>query len=61
MVYTFLSALYRIVSRNGIKMKGAVAVQRKLLEMTYTIYKTQKPYLVDHLQTQTINELVLNS
>lgn len=57
----YKAVFVRIVSRNGIKMKGAVAVQRKLLEMTYTIYKTQKPYLVDHLQTQTINELVLNS
>jgi len=57
----YKAVFVRIVSRNGIKMKGPVAVQRKLLEMTYTIYKTQKPYLVDHLQTQTINELVLNS
>jgi transposase len=51
----------RIVSRNSIKMKGAVAVQRKLLEMTYIIYKTQTPYLNDYLQTQTVNEPVLNS
>ncbi len=34
----------RIVSKQGIKMKAAVAIQRKLLEMTYTIFKTQKPY-----------------
>lgn len=40
----------RIVSRNSIKMKGAVAVQRKLLEMVYTIYKTNKPYQADYLQ-----------
>jgi transposase len=51
----------RIVSNNGIKMKGAVAVQRKLLEMTYTVYKTQTPYLEDYLQTQTENEPLLNS
>lgn len=51
----------RIVSHNSIKMKGAVAVQRKLLEMTYTIYKTQMPYLNDYLKIQTVNELVLNS
>jgi transposase len=49
----------RIVSRNGIKMKGAVAIQRKLLEMTYTVYKTQTPYLEDYLQTE--NEPLLNS
>lgn len=48
----------RIVSRNSIKRKGAVAVQRKLLEMTCIIYKTQMPYLDDYLQRQTVNELV---
>lgn len=35
-----LKALYvRIVSCHGIKMKGLVAVQRKLLELIYVIYK----------------------
>jgi transposase len=34
----------RIVSKNGIKMKAAVAVQRKLLEMTFTIYRTKNRY-----------------
>lgn len=45
----------RIVSRNGIKMKGAVAVQRKLLEMAYTIYKTNKAYQADHLKLKAEN------
>jgi transposase len=49
----------RVVSRSGIKMKGAVAIQRKLLEMTYTVYKTKTPYLEDYLQTE--NEPLLNS
>lgn len=40
----------RIVSRNSVKMKGAVAVQRKLLEMAYTIYKTNKPYQANYIQ-----------
>jgi hypothetical protein len=31
-------------------MKAAVAVQRKLLELVYTIYKTQKPYDKKYLQ-----------
>ena len=31
-------------------MKAAVAVQRKLLEMMYTIYKTQKPYDKEYLK-----------
>jgi transposase len=51
----------RIVSKNGIKMKGCVAVQRKLLEMAYTIYKNKTPYQADYLQTQKENEPVLNS
>lgn len=39
-------ALYaRLVSRHGIKMKAAVAVQRKLLELTYTVFKTKTPYI----------------
>ena len=42
----------RIVSKNGIRMKAAVAVQRKLLEMTYTIYKTNKGYDKDYFQKQ---------
>jgi len=42
----------RLVSKHGIKMKAAVAVQRKLLEMTYIIYKTQKPYDKAYLQKQ---------
>ena len=31
-------------------MKAAVAVQRKLLELSYTIFKTQRPYNKNHLQ-----------
>lgn len=40
----------RIVAKNGIKMKAAVAVQRKLLEMVYTIYSTKKTYQANYLQ-----------
>lgn len=34
----------RIVQKQGIKMKAAVAIQRKLLELTYILFKTQKPF-----------------
>lgn len=34
----------RLVSKHGIKMKAAVAVQRKLLVLIYTIYKTDKAF-----------------
>lgn len=41
----------RLVAKHGIKMKAAVAVQRKLLELIYTIVKTGKKYDKDYLQT----------
>jgi transposase len=42
----------RLVSRHGIKMKAAVAVQRKLLEMIYTIYKTETAFNKDYLKEE---------
>ncbi len=46
-------ALYiRLVAIHGIKMKAVVAVQRKLLEMMYTIYKTNTKYDREYLQKQ---------
>lgn len=46
----FKGIFARLVSKHGIKMKAAVAVQRKLLEMMYTIYKTNTPYDKDYLK-----------
>jgi transposase len=44
-------AIYaRLVSKHGIKMKAAVAIQRKLLEMAYTVYKTGKDYDSNYLK-----------
>lgn len=40
----FKGVFVRLVSKHGIKMKAVVAVQRKLLEMMYTLYKTNKNY-----------------
>jgi transposase len=34
----------RIVSKNGIKMKGVVAVQRKILELIYTLHKNKTSF-----------------
>lgn len=34
----------RIISKQGIKMKALIAIQRKLLEMIYTIFKNKCPY-----------------
>lgn len=48
-----LKALYeRVFARTGIKMKGVVAVQRKLLELSYTIYKTGAEYDKDYQPTE---------
>jgi transposase len=46
----FKAVFARLVSKNGVKMKAVVAVQRKLLEMIYIIYKTQRPYDKNYLQ-----------
>lgn len=54
----FKAIFIRLVSKHGIKMKAAVAVQRKLLEMMFTLYKTNKKYDKDFLKSKEIeNEL----
>ncbi len=40
----FKAVFTRLVQKHGIKMKAAVAVQRKLLEMVFTVYKTAIAY-----------------
>jgi len=45
----FKAIFARIVSRHGIKMKAVVAVQRKLLEMIFILYKTGKRFDQDYL------------
>ena len=52
----FKAVFARLVSKHGIKMKAVVAVQRRLLEMIYTIYKTNKKYDKQYL-TQKIKEV----
>jgi transposase len=41
---TFKNTFARLVSRHGIKMKAAVAIQRKLLELMFTLYKTKTKF-----------------
>lgn len=50
----FKAIFVRLVSKHGIKMKAAVAVQRKLLEMMYTLFKTNEKYDKDYLQHQEV-------
>ena len=46
----FKAVFARLVSKHGIKMKAAVAVQRKLLELTYIVFKTDMKYDREYLQ-----------
>lgn len=46
----FKAIFARLVTKHGIKMKAAVALQRKLLELIYTIFKTEKTYDKAYLQ-----------
>ncbi len=48
----FKALFVRLVSKHGIKMKAAVAAQRKLLELIYTIYKTQTAFDPNYFQNQ---------
>jgi transposase len=50
----FKAVFARIVSKHGIKMKAAVAVQRKLLEMMFTLYKTNTKYDKEYLSIKTM-------
>ncbi|MGN6566984.1 MAG: IS110 family transposase [Flavipsychrobacter sp.] len=51
-------AIYaRIVAKDGIKMKAVVAIQRRLLELAYTLYKTQICYKKDYLKTETQSKI----
>jgi transposase len=46
----FRAVFDRLVSKHGIKMKAAVAVQRKLLELIYIVFKAGEMYDKDYLQ-----------
>ena len=54
----FKAVFVRLVSKHGIKMKAAVAVQRKLLEMIYTVYSKNIAYDKNYLHQ---NEAELNN
>lgn len=51
----------RLVSKHGIKMKAAVAVQRKILELIYTIYTTGKAFDANYENAKNKLEQVQNS
>jgi len=49
----FKAIFARLIARHGIKMKATVAIQRKLLELTYIIWKTNKLYDSTYFQNET--------
>ena len=53
----FKAIFVRLVSKHGIKMKAAVAVQRKLLELIYTVWITNTPYDPNYLQKIIENDM----
>lgn len=46
----FKAIFTRHISKHGIKMKAVVAVQRKLLEMAFSVYKAKMPYDPEYLK-----------
>jgi transposase len=43
----------RLVSKHGVKMKAVVAIQRKVLELIYILYKTNKTFDKDYTKSST--------
>jgi transposase len=55
----FKAVFARVVAKHGVKMKAAVAVQRKLLELIYIISKTEKQYDKQYLKKPESNKMLL--
>jgi transposase len=53
----FKAIFARLVAKHGIKMKAIVAVQRRLLEMIFVLYKTGTTYDENYLQRIGMTEL----
>lgn len=47
---------HRIVSKTGIKMKGLVAVRRKILELMYILFKNKTPYQANYQENRAANK-----
>jgi transposase len=52
----FKAVFARVVARHGIKMKAVVAVQRRLLEMSFTVFKTNMPYDKEFLKASGVKQ-----
>ena len=51
----------RLVAKNGIKMKGLIAVQRKLLELIYIVYKNKEGFIQNYEQQKRANPLEMET
>jgi len=60
----FRDVFLRLVSNHGVKMKAIVAIQRKLLELTFILWKTDSYYNSDYedhiLRPRLLNKKALN-
>ena len=52
----FKALFARLMARHGIKMKAVVAVQRKLLEMMFTVFKKKEKYDKEYFKNQSKGE-----
>lgn len=50
----FKSVYARLVSKHGIKMKALVAIQRKLLELIYILFKNETLYDKDYITKNSV-------
>jgi transposase len=57
----FKGLFARLVSRHGVKMKAVVAVQRKLLELIYLVYKNNTVYQKDYEESKRVQLQVVNT
>lgn len=54
----FKCIFLRLASRHGIKMKAIVAIQRKLLELTYILWKSNTSYCPNYHNQSTTTETI---
>lgn len=62
----FKNIYARLVSKHGVKMKALVAIQRKILELIYVLFKNETEYDKDYLiknsvQTQKVKHAIESS
>jgi transposase len=51
----------RLIAKSGIKMKGLIAVQRKLLELIYVVYKNKKGFIQNYEQQKRATPLEMET